>query len=70
LLPYASPAGGSFSVSVPTASGRTYYLECTGALADPEWLPLLAVFGDGTTRTLTDPEPSTPQRFYRVRVQE
>jgi ELWxxDGT repeat protein len=70
LLPCGFPTGGTFSVSVPTVRGRTYFLECKRTLSDPNWTPLLAVFGDGTTKTLTDPDATTAERFYQVRVVE
>jgi len=62
-------SSASFSVSVPTVPGLTYYLEFKTALSDPTWTPLMVVFGDGTTQTLSDSTAGSPQRFYRIRIQ-
>jgi ELWxxDGT repeat protein len=69
LLPCEAPDAGSFSVSLPTVSGQTYFLETKRTLSETDWSILLAVFGDGSVKTLTDPNASAPQRFYRVRVE-
>ena len=58
---------GTFSVSVPTASGRVYVLEYADALAENPWTALPLVAGDGAVKRLVDPAASGPQRFYRVR---
>jgi hypothetical protein len=57
-----------FSVSVGTATGRTYWLESTEALPAANWNPVVAIAGNGLVQTLTDPSPQAP-RFYRVRVE-
>jgi len=61
-------SGNTFSVSLPTRSGRVYSLEFKTSLDEPAWgaLPLQA--GDGSMKVLTDPTASASQRFYRVRV--
>jgi alpha-tubulin suppressor-like RCC1 family protein len=60
--------GSSFSVSVPTRSGKVYLLEYQDSLADPAWTPLPLVAGNGRPRTLTAPAANNgTQRFYRVR---
>jgi hypothetical protein len=70
LVPSQAPLGGAFSVSLPTVRGRTYFLECKESLSAPGWITLLAVFGDGTLKTLIDPSATAPQRFYKVRIHE
>jgi len=58
---------GSFSVSLPTQSGRVYRLEYKSSLADANWVALPLVAGNGGVRQLTDPTAIGAQRFYRVR---
>ena len=62
-----SHSNGAFSLSVPTSKNKAYFLEFTESLAAPVWNRATAVPGDGTTRTLTDTNALTTQRFYRVR---
>jgi alpha-tubulin suppressor-like RCC1 family protein len=57
---------GRFTLAQPTVRGRSYRLEHTAVLAGSDWQLLPPVPGDGTVRTLTDPQASAPQRFYRV----
>jgi uncharacterized delta-60 repeat protein len=57
-----------FSVSVGTATGRTYWLESTEALPAASWNPVVSLAGNGLVQPLTDPSPQAP-RFYRVRVE-
>jgi hypothetical protein len=66
LLANPRRSDGSFSVSLPTGSGRVYALEFKDSLANPNWtaLPLLA--GNGGLLTLTDSSATGGQRFYRV----
>jgi hypothetical protein len=66
-----SPAlhGTSFSLTVPTVTGKTYYLEYKNDLSDATWIALPLVAGDGTAKVLTDPGATMPRRFYHVRVQ-
>jgi alpha-tubulin suppressor-like RCC1 family protein len=58
---------GSFSVSVPTVSGKSYSLEYKDALTNANWTGLPSVSGDGSVKTLTDSGASGTARFYRVR---
>jgi hypothetical protein len=60
-------ASGTFSVSVPTTSGKSYRLEYIDSLTDTNWTPLGSTSGDGTAKILTDPSATTTHRFYRVR---
>jgi ELWxxDGT repeat protein len=70
LIPCGIPTGRAFSVSLPTVSGKTYYLESKLSLSAPDWTTLSAVFGDSTVKILADPDATAPQRFYQVRVEE
>jgi hypothetical protein len=58
-----------FTCCVPTARGRSYFLEYKGSLADSAWMMRPPLPGDGTIRQLADPSATTAQRFYRVRQQ-
>jgi alpha-tubulin suppressor-like RCC1 family protein len=60
-------AGRSFSVSVPTLSGKNYSLEYKDSLTNADWTGLPSVSGDGTVKTLTDSAATVPARIYRVR---
>jgi hypothetical protein len=61
-------SGSTFSVSVPTRSGRVYALEYKTSLGESVWTALPLQPGDGSTKMLTDPTASASQRFYRVRA--
>ena len=67
--PMSNPARSStdFSVSVPAQSGKVYGLEYKDSLSDSNWTALPLAAGTGSMLTLTDPEATCPQRFYRVR---
>ncbi len=58
-----------FNAALPTDLGRTYFLEFKNSLNESNWSPLLSLPGDGTVKSLADPEANPPQRFYRVRVE-
>jgi hypothetical protein len=66
-LANASFVGNSFSVSLPTQSGRVYRLEYKDSLTETNWMPLPLAPGNGSTQTLIDSTASGAQRFYRVR---
>jgi hypothetical protein len=65
----STPALGTngFSVSVPAQPGRVYRLEYKNSLADPGWTPLPLQAGQYPQIQLTDPQPASNARFYRVR---
>ena len=58
---------GQFSVTVLTSLSKSYQLEFTTNATSTNWEPLPAIPGTGDEMTLTDPEASSPRRFYRVR---
>jgi hypothetical protein len=62
-------AGNAFGATIPTASGKNYFLEYKDNLGDTNWTALPGIAGDGNVRTLTDPAASVPQRYYRIRQQ-
>ncbi len=66
ILP--GPAGGPFTLSIPTRSGLRYILESSDSLSRPNWTPLQTVVGDGAVRVLTTTGGGKNQRFYRVQV--
>jgi len=57
-----------FGTGVKTVTGRIYRLEYRSALNEDTWTPLQETVGDGGVMPLRDPNPNSPQRFYRVRV--
>jgi hypothetical protein len=57
----------TFSVSLPTRSGRVYRLEYMTALGQNNWTPLPLVAGRAGSTVLADSSSGSPQRFYRVR---
>lgn len=61
--------GTNFSCNLPTVSypDFTYYVEYKNSLSDPEWLLDSSFAADGVMRPITV-SPSSPQRFYRVRI--
>lgn len=61
--------GNAFRVTVPTALGHIYVLECRDTLEGGSWMTVSSAVGDGAIRTLADTNPAGPQRFYRVRVE-
>jgi hypothetical protein len=63
----AQVTGNSFSLSVPTQSGRTYRLEFRDLLTGGNWIALPLVAGTGTEMILFDANATAAQRFYRVR---
>jgi hypothetical protein len=60
-----SPNG--FTVSLPSRSGRVYRLEYKDSLSDSAWTGLPLVAGSGRDLTLSDPNATGAQRYYRVR---
>jgi hypothetical protein len=57
----------SFSLVVPSQSGRVYALEYKDNLSDANWTSLPLTAGTGTDLVLLDPTANDSQRFYRVR---
>ncbi len=61
----AALSGGQAQLSFATQIGVNYQVVYKTNLTDTAWLPLTAVTGDGTVKTVADPTAGT-QRFYRV----
>jgi alpha-tubulin suppressor-like RCC1 family protein len=59
--------GNTFSVSLPTQSGRVYSLEYKIMLGDADWTPTTLAAGNGHLLTLTDSNAVSSSKFYRVR---
>ena len=57
----------TFSVTLPTQSGRVYALEFKDSLSDDRWTALPLVAGNGRLLKLSDSSATGAQRFYRVR---
>lgn len=62
--PVFGPAG--FSFTVESLAGMWYWIEYKNNLNDAQWQRLPAVQGTGEVLTLTDPTPTSANRFYRV----
>ncbi len=62
-------ADGTFTVIIDGVSGRTYFLERTLSLAQPDWVAVDEVVGSGGPLVLTDLNPTGSQSFYRARTQ-
>ena len=70
LLIFApAKVGNGFNVSFETEPGRTYIVEYTNSLFNPNWQPLPTQNGDGTVKTVSDTAPGVTIRFYRIREQ-
>ncbi len=57
---------GTFSLPVATVRGKSYYLQHRDSFNNSRWMMRTPVPGDGSVRTLVDPDANAPQRFYRV----
>lgn len=62
-------SSSAVSFSFASQAGVTYHAEYATALPAIEWHPLTTIAGDGAVKTVTDPNLSGQQRFYRVRAQ-
>ncbi len=60
-------SSNGFKVSLPSNRGRVYRLEYKDSITGTIWSSLPLVAGTGTILTLTDPNPGSSSRFYRVR---
>src|ERR1044071_676277 len=68
LLVNPRTSGNNFVVSLQTMLGKTYYLEATPELINPNWTTVTNAAGNGQLVDLTDTNPGA-QTFYRARVQ-
>jgi fibronectin type 3 domain-containing protein len=68
IIPGSGFAGGEFGVSFATDAGTTYRVEYSVSLDAPNWTLLDTVLGDGSVKTVVDPSPGPPRRFYRIRT--
>jgi len=58
---------GPFSAQFQTVNGVNYRIEYTDSLNAPiTWNLLTTVVGDGTVKTISDPGPLPPMRYYRI----
>jgi len=57
----------TFSLSIPTESGRVYRLEQNSSPLTDDWTFFLLKLGSGEPIKLTDPAPFPEKRFYRTR---
>jgi hypothetical protein len=55
--------------SFPTELGPAYVVEYEYSLDDPSWQVLTNVPGTGAQITITDNDPASPVKFYRIQVQ-
>lgn len=63
----ANGGSGDFILSFGTASNRTYTVQWTESITEPQWTALISLGGDGTEKSVALTN-STLQRFYRVRL--
>jgi hypothetical protein len=66
--PQYDAGAGTFSFSIPTIDGVSYRVEYKDQLTDPNWSELTTFTGDGNPKSITDPGPLPPTRFYRIIV--
>lgn len=59
----------AFSISLTSRAGVSYTLQYQTGVAGSSWVSLPPVAGTGNDMTLTDTQPDTKQRFYRVRAE-
>jgi uncharacterized delta-60 repeat protein len=59
-------AQNKFTLSVPTAAGKTYSVDYKTSFSNSAWLRLSNITGDGSTNTVVDADATGPHRFYRV----
>jgi hypothetical protein len=64
-----SANGSNFDLTMDTQTNCMCYLEYKQSFTNMVWSPLQTVMGTGVPLTVTDTNPATPTRFYRVRVQ-
>ncbi len=65
----ALTASNTFTVNLNSLNGASYFLEYKDSLNATNWTALPAVTGTNTGSLLiSDPSPTAPQRFYRVRT--
>lgn len=67
-LTHPSFDGTQFHCQVATTAGFTYSLETRRDPSQPTWTTVATVPGDGSVKTLTDPNATVSQALYRVRV--
>ncbi|HVV02147.1 MAG TPA: immunoglobulin domain-containing protein, partial [Verrucomicrobiae bacterium] len=65
FTPELNKAG--FSLVIQTLNRKSYALEYATALRAPAWTAISTNSGNGALEQLTDPNPSGPARFYRLR---
>ena len=58
-----------FQFSFDTIPGKTYHVEFTDSLDNPDWQPLQSITGDGSAKNITCPISSPGQRFFRLHVE-
>jgi len=58
---------GSFNLSIPTQSGKSYTVQYKSKLTDQTWTNMQTVVGTGGLLIITNPtSPQQPTRFYRI----
>lgn len=66
VLTSAAAGTNGFTAKMATRNGRVYRLEYNNNLTNQTWSAFPLQAGTGTTNQFVDPNPSAPQRFYRV----
>jgi uncharacterized delta-60 repeat protein len=61
-------ASSDATLAFGTLTNTAYLLEYNDSLSTRAWIPLALVFGDGSLKTLVDPNANVARRFYRLRT--
>jgi hypothetical protein len=64
-----SKVGNTVTFTLDTQPGVTYIVEYKDDLNAVNWTVLTTITGDGAVHTVADSTATSPQRYYRIRVQ-
>lgn len=62
-------SGLAFSFAFTSQEDSTNYVEYATELPPTQWHPLETILGDGSVKTVTDPNPGAERRYYRIRTE-
>jgi hypothetical protein len=66
----AAQVSTNVAITFPTVTGFNYQVQYKTNLTDPAWLPLGSPLpGNGSNRSVSDPDNTRISRFYRVQIQ-
>ena len=70
ILTQPQRTGTQLNFNLPTQPGLRYTVQYTGDLRSQTWNTLTVVAGNGQSLMVNDPAANSPQRFYRVVIDE